>query len=186
MKRDLVALTCLIIIVFVFWAERDRWMPAQVVYVPATPPARRLSPEGTFVIVQYVAARTQRGIAGFEPGMEVKLVSVNKNQRTLCVTDGKYQADVSPMQITNDLEVAAVAQRPDQASQCQLQDMLESARQQYDKSAAQAKMLEAKEMAQVLDRKANDHPADGGYLPTYYGSPYYYLALEPDGVVARK
>ena len=196
MKRDWIALTCVMIIGFVVWAERGRWMPAQVIYCPATPPPRHLSPEGTFYIVQYVSAHTQHGVAGFDPGVEVRLVSVNKSKGTLCVTDGKYQADVGPMQITNDLEVLAVAQRQDEESQRRLQDMLEAAHQEYDRSAVQANLQAAKEMAQVrsasltgagetiVEQKKGDHSSANGYYPSFYGSPYYYLARESGSVVA--
>lgn len=83
-------------------------MPAEI---------HRLAPRGTFFVVEYVSVRTPTGVAGFEPGREVHFVKADEEKQLLTVSDGKYQVEVGPMQLTNDLDIAALARRQDEASQ---------------------------------------------------------------------
>ena len=180
--------------------------PAQpVVYVPAptpvpkpvpTPRPRRLAPEGTFFVTQYVSVRTPKGVVGFEPGRQVKFVGVDEAKELLIVTDGEYQAELGPMQITNDIDIAVLAQRQDQASQHQLMVMLESDRRADEKLREQQGVNYSKEMARihtsasvgghtVLDQKsepasAADRAALGRGTPfTYLRRRHYQTPITP-------
>lgn len=87
---------------------------------PATPPPgapHHYAPEGTFYMLQYVSVRTEHGMAGFEPGCEVHLKSVNQAKRVLVVSDGTHTVEVSPSMVTNDLDVANLARWQDEHGQ---------------------------------------------------------------------
>ncbi len=192
------------------YVQRDKWLtppPPQIVYLPAptpvptaaprptpTPPLRHLAPEGTFYMVEYLSVPVPHGVVGFVPGQMVRFVSANEAKGTLLVTDGTHQAEVGPMQITNDLDIAAIARRQDQASQGQLQAAQQEAwqtdqklRQQIDidhaKSVAnvrsgaaigsQTSLNRSSEAASSFDRADQRNGAVYGY--PYYGSPYSYL-----------
>ena len=169
--------------------------PAQpVVYVPAptpvpkpvpTPRPRRLAPDGTFFVTQYVSVRTPKGVAGFEPGRQVKFVGVDEAKELLIVTDGEYQAELGPMQLTNDIDIAVLAQRQDQASQQQLMALLEKDRQADEKLREQQGINYSKEMARihtsasvgghtVLDQKSEPASA-ADWAALRRGTPYTYL-----------
>ena len=90
----------------------DITIPAPPRHAPELP-MRHLAPEGIFYMVEYSSVRTNRGIVGFQPGLEVRLMGVNKENGTLTVSDGQYAVEVGPMQITNDLDIAALARRRD-------------------------------------------------------------------------
>ena len=130
---------------------------------------------------------------GLVPGQMVRFVSADEAKGTLLVTDGAHQAEVNPMQITNDLDIAAIARRQDQASQGQLQSAQQEAwqadqklRQQIDidhaKSVAnmrsgasigsQTSLNKSSEAASSFDRADQRNGAIYGYP---YGSPYSYL-----------
>ncbi|MBV9127280.1 MAG: hypothetical protein JO117_04260, partial [Verrucomicrobia bacterium] len=85
---------------------------------PAPEPTPRLAPEGVFFLTQYVSLTTRSGVIGFEPGQRVKFV--RGKETTLIVTDGKYEIEVTPDQLTNDLDLADLARRNDQTSQALL------------------------------------------------------------------
>ena len=165
-----------------------------VVYAPApTPvpkpapatPSRRLAPDGTFFVTQYVSVRTPNGVAGFEPGRQVKFVGLDEAKQLLIVTDGEYQAELGPMQLTNDLDLAVLAQRRDQASQQQLAALLEKDRQEDARLREQQGIEYSREMARIhtsasvggqtaLDQKPGPaSAADRAAL--HRGSPYLYL-----------
>ena len=165
-----------------------------VVYVPAptpapkpvpTPPSRRLAPDGTFFVTQYVSVRTPRGVVGFEPGRQVKYVGVDEAKQLLIVTDGEYQAELGPMQLTNDIDLAALAQRQDQASQQKLLAMLEKDRQEDERLRRQEGVSYSNEMSRIhtsasvgghtaLNQRSEPaSAADRAALR--YGTPYGYL-----------
>ncbi len=139
MKNLLVMIGVAVAAIFGYaqWQKWNTPPPAPVVVATPTPtpipvptpavkptPERHLTPEGAFALVDYVSVHTKTGVIGLEPGQIVKFVSANKTTGTLRVTDGTYQVDVKPDQITNDLDLARIAQRRDQESQQQLHTML--------------------------------------------------------------
>ncbi len=83
-------------------------------------PMRRLAKPVTFYVLEYASVKTPKGMYGFEPGREVHLVRENKEKGTVTVADGPYQLEITPSQLTNDLDVALAATRWDQASQAQV------------------------------------------------------------------
>ncbi len=200
MKEFFTFLVLLILIAAAYF-QRDKWLtppPPQIVYVTPkptpTPPLRHLAPEGTFYLVEYLSVPVPHGVVGFVPGQMVHFVSADEAKGTLLVTDGTHQAEVGPMQITNDLDIAAIARRQDQASQGQLQaaqqaawQMDEKLRQQVNidhaKSVAgmrsgssigsQTSLNKSSEAASSFDRADQRNGAIYGY--PYYGSPYSYL-----------
>ena len=174
--------------------ERDRLFPTpapEIVYVtPAPspkPPERHLAPQGIFFMVDYVSARTKNGVTGFLPGQEVRFVSDNEAKGTLLVTDGNAQVFVTPMQLTNDLDVAALARRQDQQSQGALLAYQESAKQADEQMRRQVAIDQAKDVANIRSSSvigagsSLDAPSeaassyDRAYNKAVSGSPYYYL-----------
>lgn len=88
---------------------------------PAAPqaPVRRLAPEGVFFTLQRISVVTDSGVISVAPATKVTVV---RQGPPLHVTDGKNEFDITPDQVTNDLEVIgqvyqAYAQRPAQSSQ---------------------------------------------------------------------
>ena len=197
--KDWLTLALLAVIVAALYAERDKFLPekpAPVVVAPTpTPPVRHLAPEGIFYLVEYVSVRTPHGITGFVPGEQVSFVSANQAKGLLTVTDGTTSVEVGPMQITNDLDVAALAKRQDQDSQHQLASIQEAERkadvqmrQKIDIEhannvarlssgaavGANSTLDRASEAASSFDRTDQKYGYHSGYR-YYNGSPYYYL-----------
>ena len=81
---------------------------------------RHLAPHDTFYMVTYVAVKTDTGVEGFDPGQEVHLVEVHRPTHTLVVSDAHAQVEVSPDQLTNDMNIAAMARQKDQVNQAQI------------------------------------------------------------------
>ena len=187
MKDWVIAGVSLLIAVAAFMT-RHQWLPSQTVYVdvhndlarsPAvpSPPPRHLAPAGTFYMVEYVAVRTKHGVAGFQPGLEVQLAAVNKQKGTLTVSDGQYEVEVGPMQITNDLDIAALARRQDQQSQAELQVRQDAERKEYDKEITTRNERYARDVAGVRSGSVIGtlHTLDERATRANYGSSYYYL-----------
>ena len=119
----------------------------------ATPNERHLAPHDTFYMLSYVAVKTGTGVEGFTPGQEVHLVEVRRPTHTLVVTDGHAQVEVSPSNLTNDIDMGALARQNDQANQTKLAAYAQHEKAAYDKyerSVADAtqKDLEGREKQQ--------------------------------------
>ena len=183
----LVAISVLSIFAFRQWQQWSTPDPVVAVKPGPTPalPERHLTPEGTFAILDYVSSRTKTGVVGFEPGQMVRFVSADVGKGTLMVTDGTYNVDVKPEQLTNDLDVASLARRRDQASQQQLHSIVAAAQDEDAKARNAANLDAAKSigrkpsgatigMGSTLDKAPS---RVGTWHPYYYyrGSPYYYL-----------
>ena len=98
-------------------------------------------------MLSYVAARTDKGVEGFDPGTEVHLVEVHRPTRTLVVTDGRAQVEVPPTALTNDLDMAALARQKDQANQARIAAYQQAEQTQYDKAEKEAADYTAKDLA---------------------------------------
>ena len=128
-----------ILIVSMVWYATHREAEQKIVYMPAatpTPkplPPRHLAPEGTFYLLSYLSANTPRGVAGFEPGSEVTLVAVHEDTGSLLVTDGKYQVEAKPTQLTNDMDIAALARNQDEYSQRTVSNFLTNEREAFQR-----------------------------------------------------
>jgi hypothetical protein len=75
--------------------------------------ARRLAPEGTVYNVVRLSVRLKGGLAGIEPGRELRVISKNSDG-SLHVQAGDLVTDVPPSAVTNDLDVAAAARKASQ------------------------------------------------------------------------
>ena len=123
---------------------------------PRTPQSRGYAPEGTFYLRQYVAARTARGIYGFEPGCEVKLLKVADDRQTMTVSDGRQTINVRRALLTNNLDVADAVRDADQMAQAAIFDEQMRRRLAYDAShrdvfIAHAESVHAAELVRVRD-----------------------------------
>jgi hypothetical protein len=170
--------------------------PAKPTASPAPAIGARLAPEGSFYMVEYVSAKTPKGIVGFEPGRTVKLVEVHRPQGTLIVTDGRYQAEVLPSQLTNDKDIAELARDRDAASQAKLAELQAAEHRVYEQMQKQTNEEYSKDVernnAVAQAGKAigtADNPLNAAPSPTntsvnlgaVYGSPYSYFA--PNAVI---
>ena len=102
---------------------------------------RHLAPHDSFYLLEYVSAKTDKGVEGFEPGQEVHLVEVHRPTHTLIVSNGRAQVELSPSKLTNDMDVAALARAKDQAGQAKIASYVQAeevAYQKYEKDAADA------------------------------------------------
>ena len=207
--QTLWVLLLIVVLGMMVWYATHRQPDERIVYVPAatpappTPkptPARRLSPDGTFYLLTYLSVKTPTGIAGFEPGCEVTLVEVHEKNGTLVVTDGRYKVEARPAQLTNDLDIAALARNQDERSQQTVTNYLSNERDKFLKLQQQIDAEHASHIDKFNEQMAKssaigrtDNPLNeqsqpassydryilrnGGttYGNQYYGSPYYYL-----------
>lgn len=88
----------------------------------ASAPPRRLAPAGTLYTLTYSSFTVAGGVIGVEVGQKLKLVE--DRGTTLIVDDGKYRGEIPVQNVTDDLDIAALASRRDAASQAQLQQAL--------------------------------------------------------------
>ena len=177
-------------------AVPDREITSQMAHTDAK--GRHLAPRGTFYLLSYVSAKTDKGVEGFDPGQEVHFVEVHHDTHTLVVTDGHAQVEVPPSKLTNDMDIAAMVRRNDQANQAQIAAYIQAEETAYNKmerdaAVATAKDLEHREEAQDAQTRTaeqaqaeqqatpqenvpvedNAYYGEGGYG---YGSPYSYFS----------
>ena len=162
---------------------------------------RHMAPHDTFYTMEYVSARTDKGVDGFPPGTEVRLVSVNREAHTLTVTDGHANIELPPDKLTNDMDIGAMVRAKDAANQESVSRYRQAemaAYQKYQKEVADytAKDLEKRQEAvrqadeQRQEQAAASHTSaetsavstgtgsNNGYYNqdgNGYGSPYGYL-----------
>jgi hypothetical protein len=117
------------------------WAPAAA---QATPPERvkHLAPQGVYYLLQRVSITTDDGIVGVDAGTKVTLVK--DTGASLQVTDGKTQFEVTPNQVTNDMDTAGALTKKTQASDAAIDASIQSHeaalhQQQLDQLASQAK-----------------------------------------------
>ena len=157
--------------------------------------SRHLAPHDTFYLLEYVSAKTDTGVIGFEPGQQVKLVEVHRDSRTLVVGDGKAQVEVGPDKLTNDMDVAALVRRKDQTNQTAIAAYVQREQKAYDDAQRVAAVDTQQDIEKInrkereasttssADSKLNQPPVEVaggsgyGYAGNaYYGSPYSYFS----------
>jgi hypothetical protein len=115
----------------------------------APPPHEpHLAREGTFFVLQYVSVPSNHGIIGFEPGREVHFVRVDHEKGLMVVSDGTYDVEMKPSQLTNDIDIAGLARKGDEDSQRQIKAYIEHQRALHEAKEKAA----AIKTAQDLDR----------------------------------
>ena len=106
-------------------------------------------------MLDYVSAKTDTGVIGFEPGQQVKLVEVHRNTRTLVVGDGKAQVEVGPEKLTNDMDVAAMVRQKDQANQTAIAAYMQREQKAYD-DAQRAAAVDTQQDIEKINRKERE------------------------------
>ena len=187
-----------------FLSGADAQTPTATEMTHTDAKGRHLAPRDTFYMLDYVSARTDKGVEGFEPGAEVHFVSANREAHTLTVTDGHAQVEVPPDKLTNDMDIAALVRAKDQANQARIaayQQAEAKAYQEYEKQAADytAKDLEkrqqeqrdaqtraqaqsnatADQSSQQVNASASNNNNNNGYYDEGgfgFGSPYGYFS----------
>ena len=142
---------------------------------PADPVAEHhLARQGTFFVLQYVSIPAPHGVIGFEPGREVRFVRADREKGELVVTDGEYEVEMKPSQLTNDLDIAALARRGDEDSQRRISAFLDHERAVYEAVTRETNI----QYAQAMDRAAKHlppaSPSPGEVEPP--NNPYSYLS----------
>ena len=94
--------------------------PVKAEVAVATPPPKRLAPEGMFFLLAKKSVETPDGIIGLKPGTQV-----------LQQPDGKFMADghpieVLPTEITNDLDIAGRVVGADARAQAMIRQTLQA------------------------------------------------------------
>ena len=163
---------------------------------------RHFAPHDTFYLLSYVSVKTDKGVEGFEPGQEVHLVEVRRDAHTLVVSNGRAQVEVPPSKLTNDLDIAALVRRKDEANQAQVAAYAAAeeaayAKAQRDAADATAKDLEHRQQKQADDARMAEERAQASQQPTVaasapvsgngyydnggygYGNPYSYFVVAP-------
>ena len=161
----LVLLGALVWIYFYFFRSEAAVEPAAVT------PSAHLAPPGTFFVLTYVSVPTSHGIIGFEPGREVHFVQVDRAKGRLLVTDGQYQVELQPSQLTNDLDMAAMARKGDQESQQQIHSYIDREEQVYSRFTKARDV----EYAKAMERAASGLPTATPGASLSGNNPYSYL-----------
>jgi hypothetical protein len=169
MKQLLLLLVLLAIGVWVYTHFHGEDTPA--------PPERHLARVGTFYVLQYVSVPSAHGIIGFEPGREVHFVAADKPKGMLLVSDGEYQVEMKPSQLTNDLDMAALARKGDDESQHQIRDFIEHEKAVYAVITRAADLRYSQDLDRVNHPGSHPGPApSGGPAPGLEANnPYSYL-----------
>ena len=147
--------------------------------VPTPSETHRLAPPGVLYVIQYASVTTDSGVIGFVPGTRVRLVE-DKGE-TIVVTDGTVKADMPADNLTNDLDIAALAARRDAKAQQDLtsfllgqqaidQAMRDKQNEAYDKQQNGA--AERRRAAAIAAKGANR--LDQGAYHETVSWPYYY------------
>ncbi len=164
---------------------------------------RHLAPRGTLYLLSYVAVKTDTGVEGFDPGQEVHVVNADRAKQTLVVSDGHAQVEVPPSKLTNDMDLAAMVRRKDEANQAQVAAYIQAEQVAYNKYEREAADATAKDLehtretqqAQAAAARREEQPpaaqtsqpvyasanqgsyyGDGGYG---FGSPYSFFVNGP-------
>jgi hypothetical protein len=149
-----------------------------------TPPPTEphLARQGTFFVLEYVSVPAAHGVIGFEPGREVHFVRADHDKGLLVVTDGEHEVEMKPSQLTNDLDMAALARKDDESSQQQIKAFIEHEKAIYLASTRAADIRYAQELERAKNR-SNASPGAGSPSPpepAYAGppnhDPYSYLS----------
>ena len=110
-----------------------------------TPVTLHLAPPGVYFTVQRLSATTSDGVRGFPPGTRLALIKDLGDR--LQVKAAEFEFEVTPSQITKDLDVAAFAARQDaqaqQAISAYLQQQKAAGEQAVADHAATASQLSA-------------------------------------------
>src|SRR5262245_43886927 len=97
--------------------------PPTAATTPAAAPQQlHLAPTGVLYPIEYVSSTTKDGVIGFLPGRPLRVVE-DKGE-TIVVSDGKKKGEVSAGELTNDLDIAALAAQQDAEGQQLLVDYL--------------------------------------------------------------
>ncbi len=107
---------------------------------------RRLAPEGTYFLLQRASLTTNSGVVGFAPGTKVTLLEQGNSASK--VTDGQYQFEVQPSQLTNDLDIAASVAQSDYTTQARIAELTGKWIQEFDQQQRDALSASEKEKAQ--------------------------------------
>ncbi len=156
---------------------------------------RHLAPHGTLFLLEYVSVKTDKGVEGFEPGQEVRVVEAHRATHTLVVSDGRAQIEVSPSKLTNDMDMAAMVRQKDQANQASIAAYVQKEQDAYNKFENTAAEATAKDVeradkqqaasstiiddsgaslsAQPVDATATTTNGNGSAYNNYYGSGGY-------------
>jgi hypothetical protein len=137
-----------------------------------------LARAGTFFVLQYVSVPSAHGIIGFEPGREVHFVRSDRQKGMLLVSDGEYEVEMKPSQLTNDLDIAALARKGDNDSQEQIRAYIEHEKVVYAAITRAADLRYSQEMERVNHAGSGAGAASPSGPPPGVGAnnPYSYLA----------
>ncbi len=134
-----------------------------------------LAKEGTFFVLSYVSVPAPHGVIGFEPGREVHFVRADRAKGCLVVSDGQYEVEIKPSQLTNDLDVAALARKGDENSQHQIAAFIAHEKAVYDRVKIEENVRYARELDRINGRPSSGTAAPAG-SPSVQNNPYSYLA----------
>ena len=115
---------------------------------------RHLAPHGTLYLIEYVSVKTDRGVEGFEPGQEVHVVEAHRATHTLVVSDGRAQIEISPAKLTNDMDIAAMVRRKDQADQASIAAYVQTEQDAYNKFEREAAEATARDVERADKQQA--------------------------------
>jgi hypothetical protein len=139
-------------------------------------PEQHLARAGTFFVLQYVSVPSAHGIIGFEPGREVHFVRSDREKGMLLVSDGEYEVEMKPSQLTNDLDIAALARKGDNDSQQQIRAFIEHEKVVYEAMTRAANLRYSQEMERVNHPGSGPAPVAGQPPGVGANNPYSYLA----------
>jgi hypothetical protein len=113
----------ILVIVSLLLCDGLVWMAQQAATATAAQRLRLAAP-GVLYPIEYVSSKTNSGVIAFLPGRPLHVVEDKGD--TILVSDGKTKGEVSADELTNDLDIAALAAQQDAQEQQQLADYLAS------------------------------------------------------------
>lgn len=123
-------------------------------------PAKRYAPEGVYFLVQRVSISNENGIVGIPAGRQVKILKQTKTG--MHVTDGTTQFDVTPNQLTNDLDIedslVAWDKKSQEALTAEGKRIADEQRKTYENSLAAHTRWEQQNAAAAAARAASSKP----------------------------
>ena len=145
--------------------------------LPEAPVAEHhLARQGTFFVLQYVSIPAPHGVIGFEPGREVHFVRADREKGELVVTDGEYEVEMKPSQLTNDLDIAALARKGDEDSQHRISAFLDHERTIYEAMTRATNLRYAQDMDRAAKHLPPASASPSPSEPEPPNNPYSYLS----------
>ena len=134
--------------------------------IPHGPP-KHLAPEGTFFLTERVAKQVDYGIYSVAPGSKVQRVS--QDGAVMKVTDGHETFELTPAQLTNDLDLASALAATENEDQKNIDSVVEAERRDGEEKKRNEDLVNARKMEEYQKKRKESEKAGSTILnrPAY-------------------